>query len=105
GLGIVYLLVGLFVTTYLRRFGPYTARLLRTQIGLFVVFLALMGAGKVLLLFTDLPDVLMPAGVLSLWFTTFVDRRASAVVIVAASVLCASLAGFDVLLLGVLAAR
>lgn len=105
GIALVSVTLALLLGTYLRRYGPTSARLLRTQIGLFVAMLAILTAAKLLLLFTALPEYWLPISTVPLWACLYLDRRTAFIVNVVLGFFAASLLRFDVLLLIVLLMR
>lgn len=101
----INLALGLMLTTYLRTFGHSRTRLLRTQVGLFVVMLLTLLAAKLMLLFTGLPEFWIPEAAAALWIALSFDRRTALLVNIVLAVLMASMLRYDVLLLFVLLAR
>lgn len=97
--------LGLMLTAYLRTFGHSRMRLLRTQVGIFVVMLLTLLASKLMLLFTELPEYWVPTATAALWIALSFDRRTALLVNIVMAVLAASLLRYDVLLLFVLLAR
>ncbi|MBI4703138.1 MAG: HDIG domain-containing protein [Deltaproteobacteria bacterium] len=102
---VLYLFACLILTNYARRFGHSRVRLLRSQVGLFCLMLAVLLGGKALLLLTTLSEFWIPVGVVALWVTAGFDRRTGLLVHLALSFMVASLVRFDLLLLGVFATR
>ncbi len=105
GVGVIYLTLSLLLATYARRFGPSTAKLLRAQIGVFVLMLGTLVVAKTLLLFTSLPEYWIPVAAVPLWLCLYLDRRSAFLVNVILAFFVASLLQFDVLLLFVLLMR
>jgi putative nucleotidyltransferase with HDIG domain len=101
----INLAMGLMLTAYLRTFGHSRMRLLRTQLGIFVVMLLTLGSAKLMLLFTSLPEYWVPEAAAALWIALSLDRRTALLVNIVLAVLLASLLRYDVLLLFVLLAR
>jgi len=101
----INLAMGLMLTAYLRTFGHSRMRLLRTQIGIFVVMLLTLLGSKLLLLFTSLPEYWVPTAAAALWIALSFDRRTALLVNIVLAVLAASLLRYDVLLLFVLLTR
>lgn len=105
GIALVSFTLAALVGTYLRRYGPSTGRLLRTQIGLFVLMLGLLSLAKLMLLFTALPEYWIPVGTVPLWAVLYLDRRTAFIVNMVLGFFAASLLRFDVLLLIVVLMR
>ncbi|WP_437778063.1 HDIG domain-containing metalloprotein [Sorangium sp. So ce1097] len=101
----IYLIVCLMLTVYLRRFGQNRVRLLRTQVGMFVLMTCSFIVAKLLLLFTALPEFWIPVAALPLWVAIAFDRRTAFLVEVGVAFIAASLLRFDVVLLSVLLVR
>ncbi|WP_437545907.1 HDIG domain-containing metalloprotein [Sorangium sp. So ce367] len=101
----IYLIVCLMLTVYLRRFGQNRVRLLRTQVGMFVLMTSSLIVAKLLLLFTALPEFWMPVAALPLWVAIAFDRRTAFLVEVGVAFIASSLLRFDVVLLSVLLVR
>lgn len=101
----IYLLICLLPIFYFRNFGHHRLRLLRSQLGILGLMLALVVGAKALLLFTALPDLWVPAGAVALWVAVSFDRRTAIVVDVMVALLVASFLRFDLVLLAVLFAR
>lgn len=87
----VYFLIGIMMTTYLRRFSLSYGTLLRTQVGLLALTTGFFAAAKLTLLLTSTSAFALPVAALSLWVALFLDRRTAFMVAMAASFLCASL--------------
>jgi hypothetical protein len=102
---VIHFTLGLMLTAYLRRFGHNRMKLLRTQIGIFVVILLAQVVSKVVLLGTALPEFWVPVAVAPLWIALSFDRRTAFLVNVVLSVVVASLLRFDVLFFFVLLTR
>ena len=105
GVALIYFTLSLLLATYARRFGPSGAKLLRTQIGVFVLLLATMIVAKTLLMFTSLPEYWIPVAAVPLWLCLYLDRRTAFLVNVVLAFFAASLLRFDILLLVVLLVR
>lgn len=105
GIALVSFTLSALVGTFLRRYGPSTARLLRTQLGVFATMLALLVLAKALLLFTALPEYWLPMSTVPLWACLYLDRRTAFIINVVLGFFAASLLRFDVLLLIVLLTR
>lgn len=101
----INLALGLMLTAYLRTFGHSRMRLLRTQVGIFVVMLLTLLISKLMLLFTSLPEYWVPEAVAALWIALSFDRRTALLVNIVLAVLLSSLLRYDMLLLFVLLAR
>lgn len=102
---VIYFIVCLMLTAYLRRFGQSRVRLLRTQIGLFALLLGSLVLAKGLLLFTALPEFWLPMTAVPLWIAIAFDRRTAFLVDLGVAFIAASLLRFDVVLLSVLLVR
>ncbi len=94
GLFFVYFLLALMLTAYMRGLSPGRGALLRTQLGLMALAIALLVAAKVFLLLTPLPAHLIPVASMSLWAALYLDRRTALIVGLAMAFLAASLVGF-----------
>ena len=94
GLFVVYFLIALMLTTYLRGLSPGRGALLRTQHGLLGLALALLVLAKAFLLFTPFPAQAVPVAAMSIWAALFLDRRTALMVSLAMAFLTASLVGF-----------
>ncbi len=94
GLFVVYFLIALMLTTYLRGLSPGRGALLRTQLGLLGLALALLVLAKAFLLFTPFPAQAVPVAAMSIWAALFLDRRTALMVSLAMAFLTASLVGF-----------
>lgn len=105
GIALLYFTLSTLLVTYARRFGPSTAKLLRAQIGVFVLMLAIMVFAKALLLFTAVPEYWVPLSTVPLWACLYLDRRTAFIVNVVLGFFAASLLRFDILLLIVLLVR
>lgn len=105
GVGAIYLTLSLLLTTYMRRFAPSSARLLRAQIGVFVLLFGVLAAAKALLLFTSVPVYWLPFAVVPFWGVLYLDRRTAFMLNVVVAFFAASLVRFDILLLGVVLVR
>lgn len=94
GLFFVYFLIALMLTTYLRGLSPGRGALLRTQLGLMGLALALLTVAKVFLLVTPFPAQVVPVAAMSIWAALFLDRRTALMVGLAMAFLAASLVSF-----------
>lgn len=101
----IYVTLGMLLTAYLARFGQSRMRLLRTQLGLFVLLLFQMVTVKALLLFTALPELWVPVSATPLWVALSFDRRSAFLVNLVSSFLAASLLRFDLVMLTVVLVR
>jgi putative nucleotidyltransferase with HDIG domain len=104
GLFVLFVIVGLLLSTQLRRLGSRGA-LLRTQVAIFSLLFLGMVFAKAFLLLTPYREYYLPVATLPLWTAVFVDRRAAVLVAPAVSILAASLLGFDLGLVAVLLAQ
>jgi len=102
---VIYSIVCLMLTTYLRRFGQNRIRLLRPQAGLLVLTLASVMMAKGILLFTSLSEFWIPMAALPLWVAIAFDRRTAFLFELGVAFLAASLLRFDIVLLSVLLVR
>jgi hypothetical protein len=102
---VIYSIVCLMLTTYLRRFGQNRVRLLRTQAGLLGLTLGLMLLAKAILLFTALPEFWIPMAAVPLWVALAFDRRTAFLFELGVAFLAASLLRYDIVLLSVLLVR
>ncbi len=105
GIALAFFSLSLLLATYARRYGPSTARLLRTQIGLFVLVLTAAAAAKAILLFTALPEYWIPASMVPLWACLYLDRRTAFILNVVLGFVVATLLRLDILLLIVVLVR
>ncbi|MEZ4340527.1 MAG: HDIG domain-containing protein, partial [Sandaracinaceae bacterium] len=94
GLFFVYFLVTLMLTAYMRGLSPGRGALIRTQLGLLTLAVALLVAAKLFLLLTPLPAHLVPVAAMSVWIALFLDRRTALIVGLAMAFFAASLVGF-----------
>jgi hypothetical protein len=92
---LVYFLVVLMMTTYLRRGSARQGTLLRTQVGLVALALLFLLANKGLLLFTALSPHLVPIALVPLWASFYLDRRTGLLMSGVMTVLAASLISYD----------
>jgi putative nucleotidyltransferase with HDIG domain len=102
---VIYFIVCLMLTAYLRRFGQNRVRLLRAQVGLFVLMAGSIMLAKLGLLYTDLPEFWIPMAALPLWVALAFDRRTAFLVEVGVAFVAASLLRFDLILLSVFLVR
>src|SRR4029077_5227605 len=80
-------------------------RLLRTKVGLFASILLLMVVIKLMLLFTPLPELWIPAAAVPLWVALSFDRRTAFLVTVVVAFAASSFLRFDLVLLTVVLVR
>lgn len=102
---VLYFIIAMMLTAYLRRFGQSRVRLLRAQIGLLAQLAGTLLLAKAILLFTALPEFWLPMAALPLWVALAFDRRTAFLVEVGGAFVAASLLRFDVILLSVLLVR
>jgi hypothetical protein len=102
---VIYFIVCMMLTAYLRRFGQNRVKLLRAQGGLFGLMFGSVILAKLILLFTALPEFWIPMAVLPLWVALVFDRRTAFLLDVGVAFITASLVRFDVLLLSVFLVR
>lgn len=95
GLFVVYLLLALVVTGWLRMLSPGRGALVRTQVGLFAILWIWMVVGKSYFLLTGGPSALVPVGAIALWARLYLDRRTAFMMAIVVSGLIASLVDFD----------
>jgi putative nucleotidyltransferase with HDIG domain len=93
--GLLYFLVFMMATSYLRRSSSARGSLLRTQVGLMGLSGAFLLAAKATLLLTDLPAEILPVAVVPLWASLLVDRRTGLMVGLMMGVCTASLLPLD----------
>lgn len=105
GIALLAFTLGGLLSSYLRRLGPSSARLLRTQIGVYTTILALLVVAKAMLLFTALPEYWIPLSTIPLWACLYLDRRTAFILNVVVGFCAVSLLRFDILLLIVLLGR
>lgn len=94
GLFFIYFLVTLMLTAYMRGLSPGRGALIRTQLGMLALAVALLVAAKVFLLLTPFPAHLVPVAAMSVWIALFLDRRTALIVGLAMAFFAASLVGF-----------
>lgn len=102
---VMYFIVCLMVTAYLRLFGQARVRLLRAQFGLMVLLLASLVLEKAMLLFTALPEFWIPMAALPMWIAVVFDRRTSFLLNIGVAFVAASLLRFDLIFLSVVLVR
>ena len=98
---VIYSIVGLMLTTYLRRFGQNRV----PQLGLMVLTLGSVVLAKAVLLFTTLPEFWIPMAALPLWVALAFDRRTAFLFELGVAFIAASLLRFDIVMLSVLLVR
>lgn len=101
GSWVLYFIFSLGLSSYMRRLAQNRLRLLRTQVGIFVQLVALVGLAKLMLLFTGLSPFWIPVATIPLWIAATFDRRTAIVVAVAEAFVVASLLRFDLFMLSV----
>lgn len=94
GLFVVYFLIALMLTTYLRGLSPGRGALLRTQLGLLGLAIVLLTVAKAFLLLTPFPAHALPVGAMGIWAALSLDRRTALIVALAMAFLAASLVSF-----------
>jgi cyclic-di-AMP phosphodiesterase PgpH len=92
---LVYLLVMMMMSTYLRRGSARQGALLRTQVGLVALALLFLVANKGMLLFTALSAHFVPIALVPLWASFYLDRRTGLLMSGVMTVLSASLISYD----------
>lgn len=102
---VIYLIICLMLTAYLRIFGQSRVRLLRAQVGLLLLLTITLVLEKLMLLFTALPEFWIPMASLPLWIAMVFDRRTSFMVNIGVAFISASLLRFDLILLSVVLVR
>jgi putative nucleotidyltransferase with HDIG domain len=102
---VIYFIVNMMLTAYLRRFGQSRVRLLRAQVGLLSLMSGSIVLAKAMLLFTALPEFWIPMAALPLWVALSFDRRTAFLVEVGVAFIATSLLRFDLILLSVLLVR
>ena len=102
---VIYFIVCLMLTTYLRHYGQNRVRLLRPQVGLLALTLGSLALAKVIFLFTSLPEFWVPMAALPLWVATAFDRRTAFLFELAVAFVATSMLRFDIVLLSVLLVR
>ncbi|MGZ3416749.1 MAG: HDIG domain-containing metalloprotein [Polyangiales bacterium] len=105
GIALLALTLSSLLASYLRALGPSAAKLLRAQIGLYVLMLGLTLVVKAILLFTALPEYWVPLSTVPLWACLYLDRRTAFILNVVLGFLTVALLRFDILLLIVLLGR
>ncbi len=96
GLFVFYLLVGIFLSTFMRYASMGRSRLLRSQITLFMLLIAGVGIAKAILLLTALPALILPVAAIPLLTRYFFRKRIAYIVAFATSMVVASLINFDI---------
>jgi putative nucleotidyltransferase with HDIG domain len=102
---VIYFIVCMMLTTYLRRFGQNRLRLLRPQVGLLALTLGAVVLAKAMLLFTALPEFWIPMAAIPLWVALAFDRRTAFLFELGVAFIAASLLRFDIVFLSVLLVR
>ncbi len=96
GLFSFYLVLGLFLASFMRHRTIKRARLLRGQVGAFLLIILGMIVAKSIFLFTSLPAISAPVLFVSLLGGFFYRRRTSIVIVLASSLTTASLVNFNI---------
>jgi cyclic-di-AMP phosphodiesterase PgpH len=96
---LIFFTLGVVLATYLRRFGQNRLRLIRTQVGLFILMFVTLAAAKALLLFTGAPEFWVPVAAAPLWIALSYDRRTAILVAIVMAFFGAALQRFDIMLL------
>ena len=104
-MGFVYFTLSLVFLAYIQKLGQNRLRLLRTQLGLFVLVLLLLAGTKAMLLFTALPDVWAPVAIVPLWIALAFDRRSALLLNIVTAFVASSLLRFDLMFLTVVLVR
>jgi putative nucleotidyltransferase with HDIG domain len=92
---LVQFIIGMMMTTYLRRGSARLGTLLRTQVGLVSLAALFIVANKGLLLFTSLPAHVVPVALVPLWASLYLDRRTGMLMSGVMTLLCGSLVAYD----------
>ena len=96
GIFAFYLALGIILTAFMRHPSVKRARLLRGQVGAFLLLVVGMIAAKALLLFTALPAVAAPVLFVPLLAGYFYKRRTAVVIVLANAMTTSSLDNFNV---------
>lgn len=96
GIFAFYLIVGILLFSFMRYPTMGRARLLRSQVTVFGLLAALMAATKAILLATALPSGIVPVVAVPLIAGYFFRRQFTFIIVLAASLVAASLANFDI---------
>ncbi|HQK16746.1 MAG TPA: HDIG domain-containing protein [Polyangiaceae bacterium] len=102
---LIYTALSLLLTTYIVRLGQNRLRLLRSQLGVFILILLMMVATKAILLFTNLPEYWSPIAAVPLWIALAFDRRSALLINIVTAFLAASLLRFDMMFLAIALVR
>jgi hypothetical protein len=105
GVWTIFFTLSITLSSYLRKFGQNRLKLLRAQVGMYVLIAALVAMSKLQLLFSQLSEFWIPLAAVPLWVATSFDRRTALVVTVVTSFIVAGLLRFDLLVLTVLLAQ
>ncbi len=95
----LFFTLSMSLAAYLRKFGQNRLRLIRSQVGLFGLVVLLFFFAKLQLMFSEVSEFWLPAGLVPLWVATSFDRRTALVVALVSAFMLASLLRFDVLVL------
>jgi cyclic-di-AMP phosphodiesterase PgpH len=105
GMFAIFFTLSMTLTSYLRKFGQSRLKLLRAQVGVFLVMGLMALLAKGILLFTGLPEFWVPIAAVPLWISAGYDRRTAFLVSVVLAFVVASMLRFDLLLLSVMLAQ
>ncbi|HEX4351886.1 MAG TPA: HDIG domain-containing protein, partial [Polyangiales bacterium] len=92
---LVYFVLMLLCTMYMRRVSAKVGTLLRTQVALLGMALAFIVLSKAVLLATGLPALMVPVALVPLWTSLYVDRRTGSMIAVLISIFTASIVIYD----------
>jgi putative nucleotidyltransferase with HDIG domain len=92
---LVYFLVIMMMTAYLRRGSARQGTLLRTQVGLVALALLFLIGNKAFLLFTHFSAQFVPIALVPLWGGLYLDRRTGLLMSGVLTLLSASLVSYD----------
>jgi putative nucleotidyltransferase with HDIG domain len=92
---LVYFVLILFATAYMRKVSAKVGALLHTQVAMLGMSLAFMLLAKAWLLFTPLPALLLPIALVPLWASLYIDRRTGSMMAVLLSLFASSMVIYD----------
>jgi putative nucleotidyltransferase with HDIG domain len=92
---LVYFLMIVMMTAYLRRGSARQGALLRTQVGLVVLALLFLVVNKAFLLFTPFSAQLVPIALVPLWGSLYLDRRTGMLMSAVMTLLSVSFVSYD----------
>jgi putative nucleotidyltransferase with HDIG domain len=92
---IVYFVLILLATAYMRRVSAKVGALLHTQVALLGLALGFLILAKGIVLFTGLPALLLPVALVPLWASLYVDRRTGSMIAVLLSLFASSIVVYD----------